>query len=156
TVIKTFIPLGGQDGLFAFTTQGGTIIAPQALAFDVVLSRDFSLALVPATATVIQGSSTIYRVTASGTRGFANLTTLSVTGLPSRVGVSFAPPMIPAGQSALLTIRAADNAALTSAQLTITGTAQIDTVTVTHSASAALTVMAKGGTNLIGRILDTD
>jgi hypothetical protein len=57
TAIKTFIPLGGEDGLFTFTTEGGTVTAPPGLGFDVVLSRDFSLVVAPVDGQVLQGPS---------------------------------------------------------------------------------------------------
>ena len=62
TELKTFIPLGGQDGLFAFSTPGGTVTAPQTSVFDVVVSRDFALAVAPGSGQALQGAATTYTV----------------------------------------------------------------------------------------------
>lgn len=97
TEITTFIPPGAQDCRFSFTTAGGTVTVPPEQSFDVVLSRDFSLAVNPAGSMVIQGSSTLYRVSANGEDGFADLITLSVMGLPAGVTGSFFPATITAG-----------------------------------------------------------
>jgi hypothetical protein len=124
TEIKTVIPIGGQDGPFMLTTGGGTVTAPPNLAFKVALSRDFSLTVAPAEATVLQGSATVYLISATGTQGFAELITLSVSGLPAGVSGSFSAATITAGQTAMLTIEAAATAPLTiGVPLTLTGTA---------------------------------
>ncbi|MGE3540529.1 MAG: RHS repeat-associated core domain-containing protein [Candidatus Tectimicrobiota bacterium] len=151
TAITTVIPPGGQDGRFTLTTGGGTITVPDSLAFDVVLSKDFSLALVPAEATVLQNGSTMYRVTASGTQGFSHLVNLSVTGLPAGVTANIMPPMITAGQSALVTVEASNTAAITTATLAITGSTQIDGTSVARAVPATLTVQPGGQTALIGQ-----
>jgi hypothetical protein len=55
----------------AFAQAGGGVTV--TLAFDVTLSRDFSLSVVPVESSVLQGSSTPYRVSASGADGFARI-----------------------------------------------------------------------------------
>ena len=59
TQIKTFIPIGAQDGLFTLTTDGGSL-TQQQLAYDVVPSQDFQLNVLPPSASVMQGLSTNY------------------------------------------------------------------------------------------------
>lgn len=55
----------------AFAQAGGGVTV--TLAFDVTLSRDFSLSVAPAESSVLQGSSTLYQVSASGADGFARI-----------------------------------------------------------------------------------
>jgi YD repeat-containing protein len=156
TAIQTVIPIGSQDGPFMLTTGGGTVTAPPNLTFAVALSRDFSLTVAPAEATVLQGSTAVYLVSASGTQGFAELITLSVSGLPAGVSSRFSSGTITAGQTAMLTIDAAATAALTTAVLTLTGTARVDATAVSRSVSATLTVIAGGRTALLGQFTLVD
>src|SRR5207244_514003 len=100
-----------------------------------------------------QGSSVTYRVSASSTNGFADLITLSVTGLPAGVTGSLLPEMITAGQSTTLFLQAMNSAALTSSSFPITGTAPIDGREVAHAVSANLTVLEGGRTALVGQFL---
>ncbi|OLD62965.1 MAG: hypothetical protein AUI47_10710 [Acidobacteria bacterium 13_1_40CM_2_68_5] len=114
------------------------------------------LVVAPASAPVIQGSSTSFRVSLdSGAVAQAAPLTLSITGLPAGVTATFAPRSILPGQASLLVIAAAPNATVGHATLTVTGAAETGKGSAT-SASSSLTVLASGRTALIGRIVDTN
>lgn len=151
TQIKTVIPPDAQDCRVSLMTDGGTIAVPESLNFDVVLDRDFSLAINPDQSSVLPGSSTLYRVSANGADDFTDLITLSVSGLPSGVTGSFFPPTITAGQASTLTVQAAANAAQTTKSFTVTGAAKIDGVDVQRSTAAQVTVLAGGRSAIVGQ-----
>jgi hypothetical protein len=129
TEIKTSIPLSGQGGLFAFSTPGGTVTVPQPLAFNVVLSRDFALAVVPGSGQVLQGAATTYTVEMQrlGTVSFTGLATIAVAGIPSGVTATLASPMLTAGQKTTLTVSANATALVGTSTLTLQATATVDT-----------------------------
>lgn len=156
TTIRSVIPPGAQDCHFSLTTEGGAVTAPDNRAFDVIPSRNFSLSLTPAAGTVIQGSSTTYSVSATGTNGFSDLITLNVTGFPTGVTAILSPGTITTGQSATVLVQAADAATAGSATLSFSGTARIDGSDSMRSTTATLTVRPKGQTSLVGRVLNTE
>lgn len=154
TQVLATVPAGATNGPITLTTRGGRVTSMGY--FVVIPTQNFTLAVTPDTATVIQSSTATYLVTASGTAGFAAPITLQATGLPEGVSASFAPPMISAGQSAMLTLTATAQAAPALVAFSITGTASVNATSVTQSTIATLMVVAQGGTNLVGRIVDTD
>ncbi|MGD9482359.1 M20/M25/M40 family metallo-hydrolase [Streptomyces sp. TRM70308] len=85
-------------------------------------ANDFSLALSPASGTVDAGSSVTATVATETTRGQRQSVRLSASGLPSGVTASFAPADLTSGDSAQLTLTAADSAASGTYDVTVTGT----------------------------------
>jgi RHS repeat-associated protein len=153
TEIKTSIPLGGEGGLFAFSTPGGMVTVPQTLAFNVVLSRDFALAVVPGSGQVLQGATTTYTVELQrlGSASFTGLAALAVTGGPSGVTATLASPMLTAGQKTTLTVSAAPTALVGTSTLTLQATTTVDTKSVTRTATFVLDVQAGGRTAVVGQ-----
>ncbi|MCP3870335.1 MAG: hypothetical protein GY703_20035 [Gammaproteobacteria bacterium] len=151
--MTTLLPTGATDGSFSLTTTGGTAVAPPELGFDVTLSRDFALTLAPATGTLLQGSSTTFRVSASGTDGFSSTVSLAVSGLPQGLSAQTVPATITAGQSALISLVAATGISPGEASFNVTGQAPIDGSVVSHSVAADLSVLAGSGqTALLGQL----
>jgi YD repeat-containing protein len=151
--IKTFIPVGAQDGTFSVTTDGGTGIAPQA--FHVTSSNDFALTIAPTEGKVIQGSSASYtvQVTTLGGQPFTGLANLEVIGVPSGVGASLSANMLTGGQRGTLTISAASNAALGTASLTLRANATIDARSVTKTTNFDVTVLQGNRSALLGQFV---
>ena len=98
----------------------------------------FTLTSVPGTADVIRGQSVSYAVTLNSSTGFAQLASLSVSGLPSGVTASFKPQQIAAGQTAVLTVSAPSNQPLATKILTVSASATVNGSNVTQSVSPCL------------------
>ena len=157
TQIKTFIPIGAQDGAFTVTTDGGSV-TQQQLAYDVVLSQDFQLNVLPPSAAVMQGGSTNYaiEVALSGATPFTGTATLSASGLPSGASAFFSPAVVTAGQKATLTVSTSAITPPGTSSFQLNATATIDAQISAKSASAQLQVLPSGTTALAGSVLDTD
>lgn len=151
TSLKTVIPAGADDCVFALEAKGGTATTPAA--FDVTASTDFLLALRPAEAEVLQGAAITYQVSANSAAGFSMPIALGVSGLPGGTTGDFFPAEITAGQTATLTVSAAGDAPLAAASITLVGTAVVDGLTVSHSVPAILHVMAGGQTAILGKFV---
>lgn len=105
TTVTTTVPFDATTGFVTVTTAQGTATSPQP--FTVTTPQDFSVQAVPATAQVLQGTSTTYTVSllSAGSTPFTGLATLAVAGLPARVTASFAPSAtVSAGQRRTLTL----------------------------------------------------
>src|SRR5688572_12774678 len=157
TQIKTFIPIGGQDGVFALTTDGGNT-TPQQLAYDVVLSQDFQLNVLPPSVSVMQGASTNYiiELASVGTAPFTGMATLTISGLPAGATSFFSPAVVSAGQKATLTITTSGTTPLGASSFQVGAAAVVDAQTTTKSAVVQLQVLPSGTTALAGSVLDTD
>ena len=97
---------------------------------------DFTMAVSPSSATVIQGGATSYGVSISPTGGFTGQVTLSVSGLPSGAGGSFSPN--PATTSSALSVTTSTSTPPGTYTLTITGVSG----TLTHAVTVAFVVNA--------------
>src|SRR5207249_3511315 len=95
---------------------------------------DFTLNTSPSSRTVVPGGATSYSVTINPTSGFAGQVSLSVSGLPSDAGGSFAPT--PATASSTLSVTTSTTTPPGTYTLTITGTSG----TLTRTTTAALVV----------------
>jgi RHS repeat-associated protein len=157
TQIKTFIPIGAQDGAFTVTTDGGSV-TQQQLAYDVVLSQDFQLNVLPPSAAVMPGGSTNYviEVALSGATRFTGTAILSASGLPTGASAFFSPAVVTAGQKATLTVSTSAITPLGTSSFQVNATATIDAQISAKSASAQLQVLPSGTTALAGSVLDTD
>jgi hypothetical protein len=105
---------------------------------------DFSLAVQPATQTVVPGIGTTYTIATAVTSGSPASVSLSVGALPAGVTASFSANPITSGGSATLTVGTASTIALGTYPLTVTGTS----ATSAHSATGTLVVSTTGG-NLV-------
>ncbi|HEY5516610.1 MAG TPA: hypothetical protein VIK12_10440 [Pengzhenrongella sp.] len=101
--------------------------------------NDFSISASPSSLSVTQGSSDTSTISTALVSGSAESITLSASGLPSGVTVTFNPTSVSAGGSSTLTLTASGTATLGGpVAVTVTGTAP----SATHTTSVALTVTA--------------
>ncbi|MFI6810912.1 M28 family peptidase [Nonomuraea sp. NPDC050328] len=83
--------------------------------------NDFSMAVSPSSATVQPGQSTTATVSTTITSGSAQPVSLTATGAPSGVTVSFSPAQIQSGQSATVTVAAGAGTAAGTYPITLRG-----------------------------------
>ncbi|MGW0435686.1 M28 family peptidase, partial [Micromonospora sp. NPDC003197] len=102
---------------------------------------DFSIAANPGSGSAQPGASTTTTVSTAVTSGSAQTVTLSATGAPSGVTVSFNPSSVQSGQSATATIAVGAAVVAGTYQITITGTG----ASATRSTTYTLTVGGSGG-----------
>ncbi|MFJ9241427.1 carbohydrate binding domain-containing protein [Streptomyces sp. NPDC101776] len=117
-----FVPYEGSSG------GGGT-------------GTDFSLALSPGSASVVQGGSATAAVSTAVTSGSAESVGLAASGAPSGLSVSFSPNSVNSGGSSTLTATVGSSVAAGTYPITVTGTA----ASGSHSTTYTLTVTTTGG-----------
>ena len=104
----------------------------------------FTLSVVPASQSVVQGTATSYTVTIAAQNGFAGTVNLSASGLPAGATAIFAPAAIVTSGSATLTVTTAAATPTGTYVLTVTGTsgalAPTGTVTLIVSAPPTFTL----------------
>ena len=110
-----------------------------AVTTGAVPTPDFSLGASPSSQAIVAGGSTSYTVSATRTGGFTGDVTLSASGLPSGVSVSFSPdPVVNPGTTSMLSVTTGAGTAAGSYPITVTGTGG----SLTRSTSATLVVNA--------------
>ncbi|MDI1466415.1 M20/M25/M40 family metallo-hydrolase, partial [Catellatospora sp. KI3] len=102
-------------------------------------TNDFSVSLSPTSGAVNPGSSTTATVSTATTSGSAQTVSLSASGAPSGVSVSFSPTSVTSGGSSTMTVSTTASAAPGTYSITVTGTGS-----VAHSATYTLTVNGTG------------
>ncbi|GAA1353712.1 M28 family peptidase [Saccharothrix algeriensis] len=102
--------------------------------------NDFSLALSPASGSIGVGTSGAFTVNTTTTSGSPQNVTLSATGLPSGVTVTFSPATVQSGSSSTATVSVAASAANGTYSITVVGSGA-----VTRTATYSLTVTGGGG-----------
>ena len=110
-------------------------------------TNDFSVSLNPKSGSIKPGASTTSTVSTAVVSGAAQSVTLSASGAPSGVSVSFNPASVTAGGTSTMTISASSTAADASATITVKGTA----ASGSHSTSYALTVGSTGTAVLLSQ-----
>jgi hypothetical protein len=153
TTVTTTVPFEATTGFVTVMTAGGTATSPQP--FTVTPTQDFAVQALPATAQVLQGTSTTYTVSLLNAGGppFTGLATLAVAGLPSGVTASVTPAATVSGsQLRTLTLAATPSAAVSTTTLTIAANTTIDGAAVTRTTSVTVTVVAGGRTAALGQI----
>ncbi|MGC4791502.1 M28 family peptidase [Micromonospora sp. DT178] len=105
-------------------------------------TNDFSVAVSPTSGSVQRGASTTATVATATTGGTAQTVSLSATGAPAGVTVSFSPSSVTSGGSATMTVSASASAPVGTYTLTVTGAGSGG---VSRSASYTLTVGGGGG-----------
>ncbi len=105
------------------------------LTIGTAVQPDFTIALVPPSLSLAQGSSGTVTINISRIQAFAGSVALSASGLPAGVTASFSPTSV-TGTSSTLTLTASGSAAVGPASVTVTGTSG----TLVHGAALALTV----------------
>ena len=114
-----------------------------ALAVTKAVVPEFSLSVSPASSSVDAGSGTTATVTVGTSGGFADGISLSSTGAPAGVTVTFDHGVLTGAGSAQIGIATTSAAAAGTYTLTITGTSGL----LHHSATYALTVVAHPSTS---------
>lgn len=116
------------SAVYSFTT--GSCGAP---------TPDFTVSASPPTATITQGSSTVYTVSVESLYGFSDTVTLSLTGLPSGASPTFSPSQVTPTATSQLNISTTSSVAVGTYTLTITGTSgtKVRTANVTLEITAA-------------------
>lgn len=99
---------------------------------------NFTLAVSPSAQSVVAGSSASYTVSTAAISGFAGTESLTVSGVPAGVTVTFSPASIPTGGSSTMAVSTASTAAAGTYTLVVTATSGA----LSHTANATLTVSA--------------
>jgi hypothetical protein len=102
---------------------------------------DFSIAVSPASQSVIAGQSATYTVATAVTAGSPVPVTLSASGLPAGAGASFNPNPVTSGGSSTLTVTTSTTTPSGTSTIVVTGSGG----GVTHTASTMLSVSGGGG-----------
>lgn len=102
----------------------------------VVLEPDFTIAVEPASRTVVQGQVTDYQVTVSAVYEFAGEVGFKVEGLPTGAAAEFQPNTIQGGGESKCSITTAENTPVGTYTLTVTGTSG----QISHSAEVKLEI----------------
>jgi RHS repeat-associated protein len=155
TEVHTTVPNGAITGVIELSHVGGTTAT--ATPFTVDTEQDFQLTVAPSVTTAVQGGSGTYVVyVTSQQTTFSQLASLTATGLPAGITITFDPAQITAGASSTLTLKLSGTIAAGSYPFTIRGVASVGGNDLEHSAGATLNVMTGGQTTLSGRVLSTD
>jgi RHS repeat-associated protein len=155
TEVRTTVPNGAVTGVIELTHVGGT--AATATQFTVDAEQDFQLTVAPSATTAVQGGSGTYVVYVTSQQStFSQLASLTATGLPAGITVTFGPEQITAGASSTLTLKLSGTIAAGSYPFTIRGVASVGGHDLERTAGATLNVMTGGQTTLSGRVLSTD
>ena len=120
------------SGTFNWSTRVATFKFPGCAP----AAPDFSLAVTPASQSVVEGTSTTYTATVTPSGGFTGSVNLSVAGLPAGATGTFSPN--PTTTTSTLSVATASTTAAGTYPLTITGVSG----TLTRSTTATLVVTA--------------
>jgi subtilase family serine protease len=112
-----------------------------ALAGSVSTTPGYSLSSSPGSVSIVQGNSGSSTITSSVTGGFDSAISLTASGQPSGVTVTFSPASITGAGSSTMSIAVASTVAAGTYSITVTGTSGSTTETTTVS----LTVTSSGG-----------
>ncbi|PPK68565.1 M20/M25/M40 family metallo-hydrolase [Actinokineospora auranticolor] len=102
--------------------------------------NEFSLSLNPSSGSVVKGNSATFQVATQTTSGSAQNVTLSASGQPSGVTVSFTPSSVQTGASSTATVNVASTVANGTYTITVTAAGA-----TSHTATYSLTVTGGGG-----------
>jgi len=106
---------------------------------------DFTLSVSPPSQALAAGGSVTYSATTGVAAGNAETVTLAVSGLPSGVQGTFAPPTVTAGNTSVLTLTApAGTAAAASTSFTVLGTSPSQPSGHTATALVSITAASSG------------
>ncbi|HJP79369.1 MAG TPA: glycosyl hydrolase family 8 [Pseudonocardiaceae bacterium] len=103
--------------------------------------NDFSLSASPSSGSVTAGSSATATIATAVTSGSAESVTLSASGAPSGVSVSFSPASVTSGGSSTMTVTTGSSTAAGTYPITVSGTASSGS----HTATYTLTVTTSSG-----------
>jgi subtilisin family serine protease len=92
-------------GVYSLTITGTGAGATHAASVSLVVSRDFAVALSPASLSVSRGQSAVYTVTTTSIGGFTGNVSLSLSGMPAGATASYSRNPMPTPGSVTLTVR---------------------------------------------------
>jgi RHS repeat-associated protein len=155
--VATYTPATGFTGsdTFTYTISDGRGGSDTATVTVSVSAAVFTLTAAPPTANVLRGQSASYTIKIDSTTGFAQLASLSVSGLPSGVSGAFKPPQFAVGQMAILTVSAPSNQPLVTTSFNVSASATVNGGNVTKSLPLSLTVLPVT-TSFAGRAVVAD
>jgi subtilase family serine protease len=127
---------------FTVTAQSGGLVhtATISIVVQATASPNFSISVSPGSENIKAGNVASYKVTISGSGGFADAVSLSVSGLPSGASQSFSPAAVTGSGSSTLTITTSRSTPRGTYQLAISGAGTGSAGSLTHSASAVLRI----------------
>lgn len=153
--VRATVPNAAVTGVIELTTSAGT--AQTALPFTIAPSQEYTLTLSPTSMTIVQGSTANFVVSATSPQtNFTQLISLTATGLPAGAMATFNPSQITAGATSTMSVKLSPSLTATSYSFTVQGTAKVDGSDLIRTAGGSFTVMASGGTTLLGRVLSTE
>ncbi|MEO8126716.1 MAG: IPT/TIG domain-containing protein [Bryobacteraceae bacterium] len=147
TGITFTIPSTAATGTVAVTVGGAT--ATSSAALTITPPPSFSISALPSPAQLIQGQSINLTVSLTGSNGFSQMATLSVSGVPSGITPAFSPLQITDGQSSSLTLTAPANQPTSSSDITISASATVNGNVVVHTAIVHVNVTAADTGNIV-------
>jgi subtilase family serine protease len=137
---------GGSNGYSAtvgydLATGWGSPNGANLINALAVVSAGFNLSASPTSVTVLQGASGTSTITSTVTGGFDSAVTLSASGQPAGVTITFNPPSITGTGTSTMTIAVASTTAANSYPITVTGTSGsiAETTTITLKVTAPAT-----------------
>ena len=119
-----------STGVFNWRTRIASFTLPGCAA---ATADSFSLALVPASLTVVQGASDSAAVNTAITSGAAQSIDLNATGAPYHTTISFTPPTINSGDSTSMNVDVGDDTPAGTYTISVRGTGPKDIETATFT-----------------------
>jgi subtilisin family serine protease len=139
---KVTDPRAGSPNKLLYVDNAGNPPPPPPPPRD-----DFSISLIPTSATITAGDTTSTMVNTAVTAGSAQMVNLTASGLPSGATATFAPTSVNAGASSSLTIRTSTTTPNGTYPITVTGTGPSATHTTTFTLNVTGGSGACTGTN---------
>jgi subtilase family serine protease len=117
------VPANTPAGIYTVTVQGksGSIVHTTTLTVQVT-KGDFSLTASPTSLSIRRGRSGTSRITVNSINGYTDSPTLSSTGAPTGMTMSFSKNPVPASSYATMTVNVASSTSQGTYTITITGT----------------------------------
>ncbi|HXN49217.1 MAG TPA: protease pro-enzyme activation domain-containing protein [Bryobacteraceae bacterium] len=134
-------------GTYTITVTGtsGSTTAFATVSLTVTAAPNFSITASPSSVSVVQGNNGTSTITTAVAGGFNSAISLSASGQPSGVTVTFNPSSIaaPGSGTSTMTMAVASTVATGTYTITVTGTGG----SITHTTAVTLTVTAPGSGN---------
>jgi serine protease len=142
-VASTTVP-----GTYSLTIAGTTPSATHSTRVNLTVTpaNDFSIAASPSTLSTTQGVATSTSVTTAATVGSAVQISLSASGVPANVSVTFTPSSVTAGVTSNLGLAVGSATTPGVYAVKVAGAGLSNGATVTHGVTVTLTVTAATGT----------
>jgi hypothetical protein len=123
-------------GAYPLTITGTTGALAHSTTVNLLVNRDFTISVSPASNTVLRGSFATYTVIINPVNGFTGTVNLSVSGLDSRETATFNPAAVTGSGFSSLRVTTTKQAAKGTRTFTITGVSG----SLSHSTIASLTI----------------